>query len=313
VIADEKQVRFEGPISVLGNRHQDFLAGKQSVRVQAETSDMNLSAAQCKAWWVSLLTLSLWLLASATALTAEDLSDSSTSRESRAEAVAAIPFQQLNQATQQKLGPILDRPHLYRRLPVETIHCDHDMHTFMIRKPEVIVGIWQLMGITQVSMQRTGEYQLDTSDGAGTNSQLELVYGTPNLHVYYGQGLYEGNMLTSKVRGECVLILQSDLAFDQAGLPVVTDRLDVFLQFDQVGARLLAKTLHPLVGKAADHNFVESARFFDRISDVAQTNPDGFQNMVSRLPNCDPEVIQQFMQVSSKASQRYAVLPQNRR
>ena len=235
---------------------------------------------------------------------AEDYSVSSTSRDSRNEAIQAIPFQQLNQQTRAKLQPILEKPHLYRRMPVETIRCDHEMHTFLVRNPESIVGIWKLMGITQVNVKRVAEYQLDASDGAGTNSRIELVYGTPNLHIYYGKGIYEGSMLKNKVHGDCVMVLQTEMKVDAAGTPMVTDRLDVFIQFDQIGARLLAKTLHPLVGKSADHNFAETAHFFSRISDAAQTNPDGFQGMIDRLPNCSPEVLRQFSYVASQAARR---------
>jgi hypothetical protein len=52
-------------------------------------------------------------------------------------------------------------------------------------------------------------YLLDASDGAGTFSNVELVYGTRDTHVVYGKGFYEGPLLRRRVNGKCVLLLQS--------------------------------------------------------------------------------------------------------
>ena len=168
------------------------------------------------------------------------------------------------------------------------------------------------MGVTQVSATRTGEYHLDTSDGVGTDSKVELVYGTPGMHIYYGEGQYEGSMIRTRVNGKCVIVLQSELTHDPAGTPLVTNRMDVFLKMDSVGARILAKTLHPLVGKAADHNFVETARFMSRISDAAQTNPGGIQQMAQRLPSCDQKTRDEFAAVAEAASVRAATMASQR-
>jgi len=238
---------------------------------------------------------------------AEDLSVASTSRQSREAALQAIPWQKLNAASQQKLAPILKNPALYRRMPVETIRCDHQMQTFLVRNPEVIVNIWQLMGITQVQAKRIGEYLLDTSDGAGTNSQIELVYGTQDLHIYYGEGVYEGPLLVQKVTGSCVILLQSEFGQDESGAPTVTNRMDVFMQVDQVAAKFLAKTLHPLVGKSADYNFVETARFVSRLSDTAQTNPTGIQGLAARLTDCDAARRQEFSALAAASAQRLQI------
>ena len=90
-------------------------------------------------------------------------------------------------------------------MPRHTMECDPQLYLFLIRNPEVVVNIWDVMGATQIEMQRTGPYTFNATDGAGTKSKVELAYGTNNLHIYFGDGLYEGSMLGQRVPGRAVL------------------------------------------------------------------------------------------------------------
>ena len=63
----------------------------------------------------------------------------------------------------------------------------------------------------------------------------------------------------------------------------MTNRLDVFLQVDHVGVDALTRTLHPLFGKSADLNFVESTKFLERISRTSAENGPGMQRLARRL------------------------------
>jgi hypothetical protein len=165
------------------------------------------------------------------------------------------------------------------------------------------VEIWKLMGVTQLTFERTGEYSFEAADGAGTRSQIELVYGTPHLHVYYGRGIYEGPLLKQRVRGQCVLLLRSDYRVSN-GRPIVRTRLDVFLKVDRTAVDVLAKTIHPLIGKAADMNYVETARFLGRLSETAERNGPGITHLGHRLTGLSPKVRQQFVRIASTVSDR---------
>jgi hypothetical protein len=232
--------------------------------------------------------------------------NASTQRQSRDAAIAAIPFQNLNLEAQQKISGVLKKTSLYRRMPIQSVNCDHELHQFLIRYPEVIVGIWKLMGITSVEATRVAPFQIHTNDGAGTDSDCELIYGTRGLHIYYCDGTYEGSLFKNKLNGKCLLVLQSEYSTGPAGEPLVADRLDVFLQIDNIGANVLAKTLHPLVGKTADHNFTESEKFLTRLSEAAETNPAGMQHLAEDLEDCDKEVRERFADVIANVGYRYA-------
>ena len=225
-------------------------------------------------------------------------------QQSRDEAISAIPFDQLTEETQAKLWGVVSQPSIYRQLPTTVVESDPDMHVFLVRYPEVVINMWQLMGVTKVQMKRTGDYAFKASDGAGTVCDVQLVYGDQNTHVYYAEGSYEGVLLRKLIRGSCVMVLKSEYSKTQDQHVYVTNRLDMFVQLDNVGAEILAKTLHPLVGKSADHNFTESTRFLGQISKAAETRSAGLQQLAGRLNNVTEPVRDQFTTLTGELSQR---------
>jgi len=224
------------------------------------------------------------------------------------EALRALPLDQLNEAARAKLNGVVSRPTIYRHLPTQVVECDPDLHVFLVRYPEVVVNIWQLMGVTKVKVNRTGPLTFDASDGAGTACRAELVYATPTVHVYYADGYYDGPLLQRPLRGECVLLLRSSYR-TQGGQAIAANTLDVFARLDHLGVEILVKTLYPAVGKAVDFNFAESIRFVGQVSQAAEANGPGMQRVAGNLQNLQPEVRESFSQHVNLAYQR-AVLRQ---
>ena len=224
-------------------------------------------------------------------------------RQMRDEAVRAVPIDQIDQRLRAKLSDIVTRPSIYRRLPVRAVDCDPDMFLFLVRYPEVIVNIWRLMDVTKVQMTRTGPTTIEATDGAGTVTSVELVYGTSNMHVFYCEGYYEGTLLRKRITGSCVILLRSVYG-NQNDRFQVTNTLDVFARLDNVGVELLAKTLNPLVGKTADFNFVETLKFVGQVSKASENNGPGVQRLAANLTAVDPAVRQAFAQYADVVYQR---------
>jgi hypothetical protein len=227
----------------------------------------------------------------------------SSTRSNRDQATKLIPYSQLNVPTREKISEVVESASLYRRLPINSITADPDYFRFLVRYPEVVVNIWQLMGITQMTTARTGPFTLDTDDGAGTQSTLDLIYGNENLHVFYGQGAYEGPVFKRKINGRCVLILRTDYRQDQQGQSHVVNQMDVFLKLDNVGANLVAKTIQPIVGSTADQNFLDSLKFLQRLNETTVQNGPGVQHMANRL-QLDDDVRQKFIEAAGLVYER---------
>ncbi len=227
-----------------------------------------------------------------------------SSRTQRKQAVARIPYDRIDPAVARKVADVVQSAAIYRQLPVTTIQSDPDLYLTLLRYPEIIISTWQLMGVTQMDARRVAPFTLNSSDGAGTTTQAELIYGDPHLNIYYAEGEYEGPMLFRKVTGKCVIVVESRYVLGPGGQPTVTSRMNVFLQIDNLAASLIAKTIHPLVGTTADHNFVETMKFAEKLSETTGRNGPGVQRMAERLNGIQPDVRQRFVDVAGIAWQR---------
>lgn len=234
-----------------------------------------------------------------------DASEQSTSsRQAREEAKEAIPLDKLNDETQRKILSVVERPSIYRRMPEKVIPCDSGLYLFLLRNPEIVLNIWQLMGVSGMSAQRTGAYSWKGNDGAGTLCNVELAYGTSELHLAYGDGFYEGPLFKRRINGRCVVMLRSQFRQGEDGREYVGNVLDIFLSIDNTGADLVAKTLYPLVGTTADTNFAETTKFLSKVSQTAEVNGAGMQKLAAKLTACEPPIRDQFVQVSAAVQQK---------
>ncbi len=230
--------------------------------------------------------------------------EGSSSRESREQALRAIPMGNLTPQAIAKLRPVLDDPTIFRKMPVQSIVCDPEMFTFIVRHPEVLVEIWQVMGMTRVTIGRTGPFTFAGEDGAGTTCRCELVLGSERVHVYYTEGDYEGGLINRKLDGRCVCVIHSQPTVSENGQPLITANMDIFLKLDNIGADLIAKTISPLVVKTADYNCIESLRFVSQLSSAAQRNPQAIEQLATRLEGLRPDVRNRFVQVSHQSAIR---------
>lgn len=236
---------------------------------------------------------------------AEETGGSDATRPSRQEAIGAIPLARLTPAAQQRITAITSRPTLYRHLSQQSIQCDPELFLFIVRNPEVLVGIWDLMEITQVQTQRVGAYQLRAVDGSGTDCTIDLVYGDSATHVYVADGFYDGKLTTNAINGKGVFVLRSHNRTDAAGNPTVDGTLDCFVQVDHLAADLIIRTFGPLIGRTADNNFSETARFIDQLGGSARNNPAGLEELALRLPQVSDVTRNQFAAVIRHVAERH--------
>lgn len=234
--------------------------------------------------------------------------DGQSSREARITAIRSIPFDQLTPDASKRLRSVIDDASYFRRMPSQTVGCDPEMYTFLIRHPEVVVSLWDVMGMTKVTLERIGEYQLLGNDGAGTKCKLDLVYGSENLHIYQSNGAYNGNMWARELEGRCVVCIHSRPAKLADGSPGIVAWMDAFLKLENVGADLAVKALGPFVSKTADHNFAECAGFFSQISQTASTNPQGLVRVATQLPRVTPPVREGFVEASLAIARKHGIV-----
>ncbi len=237
--------------------------------------------------------------------------DATSQRAAREEAIRAIPWKRMAEPQRRKLQHVVQHASMYRRLPTRVIDCDPDLFSFLLRHPEVVVDVWQMMGVSKVTLQRVSEQAFQGDDGSGTTGKVRYLYAdwgpeAKNLAVVYADGAYEGPPFINPLRAQSVIVLQSGAVRETNGRHYVTVRVDSFVHIEQMGIELVAKTVQPWINKTADRNFIETLGFVSTFSQTAEKNPQGMQRLASRLPTLDEPTRGELVDLCFRAAQRYA-------
>ena len=212
----------------------------------------------------------------------------SSGRESRRRAVDAMPLDRLPEAQRRAVEGCLRKATLYRRLPVETVVCDGDLLDFALEKPEAIVDIWRVLGISRLALDPTGPGQWRLADGYGTVGVLRLVHserqGRGGMHLFHGRGAYTGPLSPKNLTGTCVILVRHAPAMPAAdGRERQLVQIDSFLDVDGVGLEIVTRTLQPLIVRSAAANLHEICLFMSTLSASARNNPEGVAQLAGRL------------------------------
>lgn len=212
----------------------------------------------------------------------------SSSRHARRRAEEALPLNKMSEDNRLAVQKSLQSTTLYRRLPVELFTCDSELLAFSLDKPEAIVDIWRLLGISRLSLDPIGHEEWKLTDGYGTVGQLQLAYRERRQHggmlVFQGRGAYTGPLSPKNLTGGCVLMVRY-----REAEPMVDGRLrqaiqiDAFLNMDGIGLEIVTRTLQPLIARSAAANLHEICLFMSSLSDAATVNPHGVATLAGRL------------------------------
>ena len=86
---------------------------------------------------------------------AGDSLQGTSSAAARRSAIQSVPFDKLDADARAKLNSVISSASVYRRLPTRTVTCDPDLYLFLVRHPDVVVNIWELLGMAQIQLRQT--------------------------------------------------------------------------------------------------------------------------------------------------------------
>jgi hypothetical protein len=234
-------------------------------------------------------------------------SEATSSSLARKEAIESIPYGKLDAEGRKKVDSVLSDIAVFRRLPTRSVNCDPEIYLFLVRHPDALVNIWEVLGVAQLQVRQTDVDHYQIVESEGTTANFQYLYHAYNVHVVYGEWTYTGPLLSRKINGRCLGVMKSTYARDKEGRYFITSRMDGFLSVDSAGAELLTKTLHPLVDKNVDNNFIQTVSFIGSLSRTAEVNTHGMQRLASRLTHVQDDTRQQLDQVITGAAQRCAM------
>ena len=217
---------------------------------------------------------------------------------------AAIPWNALDERSKKLVRDVVDGKTFMRRMPQQVGYCDPEMYDFLIDHPDVVIELWELLGVTNLSLKETGQNRYVLKEGTASTSQVEVLYKSDNLCIVYALGEYEAPVLRRKIKGDVVLFLKSRYGQDKDSRLVVQSDLDAYVRIHNPGAEMLARMLIPVVGKIADGNFEQTVGFVMNISEAAQDDFEPLVELAQRMNNVRSEVAQEFALVAETVFDR---------
>ncbi|MDR1963971.1 MAG: hypothetical protein LBQ50_09355 [Planctomycetaceae bacterium] len=217
-----------------------------------------------------------------------------------------IPWNSLSSQAKIKVRQVVSERSLFRRLPQQKIHADPEMFQFLLEHPDLVVGFWEKLGVTQLSLQELNQDQFLMKETTGTTAIAEVVYRTKDLCIVYARGLYKGPFLVKSYDGEAVLVLHIRSLRDADNEPVIICDLDVFVRIDHLGVDFLAKLFATTLGKIADSNFEQTVAFVGYVSESAGINAESVKRTGYQIKSVREAVRDDFSDVVDRVAMRIA-------
>ena len=228
----------------------------------------------------------------------------SSSREMRARAARAVPLEHMAAADRALAEQAIRQATLHRRLPQATVACDAALLDFVLTRPETLVDVWRVLGISRLALDPTGPGRWRMADGYGTVGTVRLLHherqGAGGLCVFHGRGGYDGPLSPKQLTGSCLVVVRHapDPAAP-AGRPRQTVQIDAFLDVDGLGLEIVTRTLQPLIVHSAASNLHEISLFVSQFSAAAARNPAAVARLTERMTRTDPQARRTLVALAS--------------
>jgi hypothetical protein len=212
-------------------------------------------------------------------------------RETCRRALETLPTERMMAEERQVVEHFHRGTTLHRKLPAETIRCQQSLLEFVLVKPETLVDVWRVLGISRVALDPVGPGRWRLSDGYGTAGTVRLLHHergpAGGLLVFHGRGGYTGPLAPKPLTGGCLLVVRHEPAPGGDGSAQRVE-VEAFLEVDGLGLEIVTRTLQPLIVRSAAANVHEICLFMGQFSAAASRNPGGMARLAEQLPRTGP-------------------------
>jgi len=234
---------------------------------------------------------------------AASLADFGTAgREAARRGIDSLPLERIAPAHHDVIAHFRRSTTLHRRLPAETVHCDGELLAFLLAKPEAMVDMWRVLGISRVSLDPVARGQWQLSDGYGTVGVVRLLHhersDAGDMLILHGRGGYSGPLSPKDLSGSCLLVIRHRDLTGAGVRPTQEIEMEAFLDVDGLGFELVTRTLQPLIVRSAAANFHEICLFVGQFSAAADRNPTGVARLANRMSRTLPHDRQALVSVA---------------
>ena len=221
-------------------------------------------------------------------------------------ALQQLPWNELTPATQTKIKNVVSGSPLFHRMPQQKVYADSEIYQFLLRHPDLVIGFWEELGATQLSLREVRENQYVLRETGGTAAAIEVLHRTNDLCIVYARGEYRGPLLAKSYQGDVVLVLRTQYVRDEMNEPMIVCDLETFIQINSLGADMLVKLFFASLSKVADSNFEITVSFASQMSKAASRTPGTLKDTAEEITSVRQEICVEFGDVVDRVAMRFA-------
>lgn len=231
----------------------------------------------------------------------EQVETASSARKVRDEIQRNLPLDRLEDHHREQVEAIFSGPALFRRLPAIRIELDPRSYEYFRRQPEMVVAIWRVLGISQITLDRMAPNMYKAHNSDGSEGTMEILLRTEKLLIARGTGNWNSGLLPGRIRGEGLVVLRHRFERDEQGRAYVTHQAALFLSFPQQSVRNIARLISPLTNIVADRNFYDISVFLRMMHMAAVQQPGWIERIAIRLENISEADREAFLKTAARA------------
>lgn len=213
----------------------------------------------------------------------ETLAEGTSSRSTRDAAIESLPLANLRPNNRQLADEVLDDIALFRRLP--TVRCEMapEVYSYFRSNPDMAVGIWHAMGISNMELEQRSAYSYNMSTGDGTHGTIHVMLRTSNNLLMYCVGEFMNPVTNRPISARALFHLVTSFQRDSSGKTWLTHHADMFVMFPSTTVEAIARMISPVSNRICDQNF-EEITLFVRLMDIAMTRrPEWVHSLATQV------------------------------
>lgn len=221
------------------------------------------------------------------------------------QAVNTLRGVQLTASGKQTVDRVLGSLSQYRRLPEVRFEVDPDTYNYFVGNPDVVVSLWQSMGISSINLTNVRPYQYRMTNTDGTVSDIYFLHRHRDVNVIYCSGEFKSPLLKHTITAEGVFCLYTKYEKDPAtGATFVRHHADAFVAVPNLAVETAAKLISPVSNYIADRNFQEISLFMHTMSLTMERQAGWVQKQAEEMKGLQPEQIREFQHLIYQNYQR---------
>ena len=226
------------------------------------------------------------------------LVEATSERAAQDKAKSQLPYSKMSPGARQRASELVARSSQYRRMPCLQYQVDRGMYQYLIAQPDVAISTWRVMGISQLQMTQTADFEFEASSPDGSHGEADVLWRDANQCVFIVKGAYRTPLLPSTIHASALVWLRYRFVEDENGATLVNQQIETFLHFPSGAIDTIARLASSVTNTILDRNVFEVSLYARMMSRAAETEPEWIEQLAERMDGVADQRRIELVQVS---------------